>query len=241
VADLLSRLATRAAGTAAPGTTPRLPSLFESGGVPAAAIAPDGPQQATAGDVPATPGAAPAAPRRPQGEPAPEEVRFGHAAPPVQVTVPAARPVGALPASASVVPSRVRAPARVAAVDPADPANPDHPPAAPTAAEAAPVRGEPISPSVQEHVPAVAVPADPTGTVRLPRAPAHPLLAADSPPPPAPDRDEPPPTVVTVSIGRIEVRALPSEVERPPAPRPSPREPARLGLHDYLRGVREPR
>ncbi len=68
-----------------------------------------------------------------------------------------------------------------------------------------------------------------------PTTPVYLKPAAPPPPPSAPGLPRAPqPTVIRVTIGRIEVRAVTLPPVAPPAPRPAPRAPS-LSLDDYLK------
>lgn len=212
MSDFIGRVAARAVGQRA-AASPRVPSLFEAGAPPGAAlevideeIVAPAPTRATLG--------APAAPRRSGDSP------VASAAP------------APLPGESAAM--RVEADA----LPPAEPGV-EAPPRETGERTPEPVATTPSSaPSGTQHeerAPAAVAVAAPVLTPALPvvaRAPAHavPMPAATPAEPPA----------VRVHIGRLEVRAnlqeQPRRPERPPVPRPP-----ELSLGDYLRGRRESR
>jgi hypothetical protein len=217
VSDLISRLAARAAGTAA-AAHPRVPARFEGPAGPWFGVA-------EAGEFAARSLAGPPSDRRTSPAPAnargrdtgrrpsgPSRVGSASAEPAVPMEAVAATPPGATA-------ERLR---KVERVSERDGRRAELSAVPPSAATQVSVRAWPV------------VPAVPISATRLEPGSAAPVGSAESRPSAEP--------VVQISIGRVEVRAtLAAPV---PAPRPGPADRSRqpsLTLHDYLRGRRRTR
>ena len=236
MADHLTRLAARALGQA-PSVAPRLPSRFE----PAqAGPSPDWDEPAPFWDRDEPSYGGPVEDALAEGEPAAgRRSRPGRALTGVLGLADGRRPGPAAGAASRPPPARApREPAAATPVRPGQPAGPDH------AAGAA--AGQRLGTAVHTGRPAVPARSGRAGEpVR--GAPVVPVTPAVPPPVPVPRPPSREPSV-RISIGRIEVRAVPGPAATPPAapapatpPRPGagrPSEPAELTLSAYLRGDR---